>query len=111
MGKKTGPGYKNKTNKYADLNEPQAEFDFHDLGILSTAEIQKMATNFLQESKKSGLQKVLIITGKGLHSKDNEAVVKPVLLEYLPTLSFVSSVRLARRDRGGDGALEVVLGN
>lgn len=112
MGKKQkNSGYRNKQNKYADLNVPEAEFDFHERGILTKSEICNLAKNFLQEASVQGLTRVLIITGKGIHSRENGPVVKPLLQEFLPTLNIVKQVMPARRDRGGDGALEVLLNN
>jgi DNA-nicking Smr family endonuclease len=102
---------KSKNNKYDNLSRPQAEFDFHDLGVLMPKDIQKLADQFLDKCKSRGLSKVLFITGKGLHSKNGAPVVKPTLKKYLSTLNFVDRVYEARRDRGGEGALEVILKN
>lgn len=95
-------------NKYAHLSAPQAIFDFHGKGILGKEEIRVLAAAFIRKSFQQGMKKVLIITGKGMHSKGGP-VVGPLLMEYLPTLPEVHSMVLARRDRGGEGALEVRL--
>lgn len=95
-------------NKYAHLNEPQATFDYHDKGILTEDEIRDLADEFIAECKGKGLMKVLIITGKGLHS-ENGPVIGPLLKWYLHKNPAVLSVETARRDRGGEGALEVKL--
>jgi NDP-sugar pyrophosphorylase family protein len=55
------------------------------------------------------LSKIIFITGKGLHSRNGSPVVKPILKNYLSTLGTVERVYEARRDRGGEGALEVIL--
>lgn len=104
MGKKA----KIQGNKYAHLSGPQATFDFHGKGILPKEEIYALAAEFVRKSFQQGFNRVLIITGKGMHSK-GAPVVGPLLIEYLPTLPEVQSVVLARRDRGGEGALEVIL--
>lgn len=96
-------------NKYADQAGPQRELDFHQFGPLTEQEIKQKAEQFLLDAKNDGLQKVLIITGKGIHSVGGQAVVRPVLQNFLPHLGLVKQVYQARRDRGGAGALEVVL--
>jgi DNA-nicking Smr family endonuclease len=97
-----------KVNKYEQESSPQDTFDFHGRGILTELEIQSLARNFVLESDKKGYSRVLIITGKGMHSK-NGPVIGPLLRHYLLTLAVVRRVVIARRDRGGEGALEVQL--
>ena len=99
---------KNIGNKYAHLSQPQATLDFHGLGVLTPNEIHQKAQDFIQDASKKGFKRVLIITGKGMHSKAGP-VIGPLLEEFLPRLDEVKSVVKARRDRGGEGALEVEL--
>jgi DNA-nicking Smr family endonuclease len=108
MSRKKKPRAK-KNNKYDNLSKPQAEFDYHDLGVLTPKEIKQLADDFLDTCRNRGLSKVLFITGKGLHSRNGSPVVKPTLKKYLETLPFVLRVYESRRDRGGSGALEVIL--
>jgi DNA-nicking Smr family endonuclease len=98
-----------KHNKFDNLSKPQAEFDFHGLGVLYPFEIKKLAKEFIDSCRNRELTKIIFITGKGLHSRNGSPVVKPILKRYLESLSFVEKVYEARRDRGGDGALEVIL--
>lgn len=100
---------KSKKNKYDNLSKPQAEFDYHDLGVLTPKDIKNLANDFLAKCRDRGLTKVLFITGKGLHSRNGAPVVKPTLKRHLESLSFVERVYESRRDRGGSGALEVIL--
>lgn len=100
---------KKKVNKYADKATYEAEFDFHNRGILLEKGIKQLALSFVLESRNNGFKKILIITGKGLHSRDGVAVIKPILKKYLLELDEVSRVSDARIDFGGEGALEVVL--
>ncbi|MCA9374458.1 MAG: Smr/MutS family protein [Candidatus Gracilibacteria bacterium] len=100
---------KQKTNKYDNLSKPQAEFDFHDRGILTKPEIKKLTDEFLEECRERGLTKILFITGKGLHSKHGMPVIKPFLKKYLSSLPYVFRVYEGRFDRGGSGTLEVIL--
>ena len=98
-----------KINKFDNLSKPQEEFDFHDRGILTPYDIEKLADGFLDECRDRGLTKVLFITGKGLHSRNGMPVIKPMLRKYLEGKSFVTRVYEGRRDRGGSGTLEIIL--
>lgn len=109
MGKKRKEPRAKKVNKYDNLSKPQAEFDFHDRGILHPGDMKRMADEFLEECRDRGLTKVLFITGKGLHSKNGMPVIKPFLRKYLSEKPYVVRVYEGRRDRGGSGTLEVVL--
>jgi DNA-nicking Smr family endonuclease len=95
-------------NKYAHMNLPQAELDYHDRGQMTEHEIKSIAKDFVEECSERGMKKILIITGKGLHSAQGP-VIRPMIRAYLKKLPQVVSVETARRDRGGDGALEVEL--
>lgn len=97
-----------KHNKYAHLSSPQAVFDFHGRGVLTEQQICSLAQLFVFESIENGYSRVLIVVGKGLHSQD-WPVIGPLLMRFLPTMKEVKSVKTARRDRGGDGAIEVQL--
>ncbi|MFC1599702.1 Smr/MutS family protein [Patescibacteria group bacterium] len=108
MGKKITKR-RQKKNKFDNLSKPQEEFDFHDRGILTSHDIEKLADEFLDECRDRGLTKVLFITGKGLHSRNGMPIIKPMLRKYLESKSFVLRVYEGRRDRGGSGALEVIL--
>ena len=98
-----------KVNKYDNLSKPEAEFDFHDRGILLPHDVKKLADDFLDDCKRRGLTKVLFITGKGLHSRKGMPIIKPLLRKYLMSKPEVLRVYEGRRDRGGTGTLEVVL--
>ena len=99
----------NQSNKYAVLAEPQRSIDFHKAGILTNAEITALTKRFLERSSQAGLTKILIITGKGLHSQKGEAVIKPLVEKILQKNKFVKNFSWARRDRGGSGAFEINL--
>lgn len=98
-----------KKNKYDNLSKPQAEFDFHDRGILYPEDVKKLVDEFMEECIRRKLTKVLFITGKGLHSKKGMPVIKPLVKKYLQTKPEVSRVYEGRFDRGGSGTLEVIL--
>lgn len=111
MGKKLKSNYRNSKNKYDNLSKPQAELDFHDRGILKRDEVIKITDEFIDDCLDRGLSKVLIITGKGMHSKNGAPVIKPLVKKYLADKSYVQRIYEARFDRGGSGALEVILEN
>ena len=96
-------------NKYDNLSKPQAEFDFHDRGVLTKSQIKILVDEFLEESRNRGLTKILLITGKGIHSRKGMPVIKPFVKKYLQEKSFVLRVYEGRYDRGGSGTLEVIL--
>ena len=109
MSKKHKKERLKKKNKFDNLSKPQAEFDFHDKGILYPEDIKNMADDFLEECKDRKLTKILFITGKGLHSRNGMPVIKPLLKKYLLSKPEVKRVYEGRFDRGGAGTLEVIL--
>lgn len=109
MGKKRKKLRPKKLNKYDNLSKPEAEFDFHNRGLLTPSDMQRMADEFIEECRRRKLSKILFITGKGLHSRNGMPVIKPFLKKYLSKQAYVLRVYEGRRDRGGTGTLEVVL--
>lgn len=96
-------------NKYERLAHPQSTLDFHKAGILTRQEIKALTERFLERSSEEGLTKILIITGKGLHSQNGEAVIKPIVEKILSHNGHVKTFSWAPRQRGGDGAFEINL--
>ena len=68
-----------------------------------------MVDEFIEECRERKLSKVLIITGKGIHSRKGMPVIKPFVKKYLSGKSYVQKVYEGRSDRGGSGTLEVIL--
>lgn len=98
-------------NRYAHLGEPEDELDFHGLGPLQGKEIKRRTVDFVRAAGKRGLQRVRIVTGKGLHSA-GKPVVRPQVERTLRSLEaegVVRAFRSERQDRGGDGAFLVHL--
>ena len=95
-------------NKYKHLRLPQAEFDFHGLGILTHAQILDLADDFVQECVEQGYTLVSIITGIGIHSK-NGPVVKPVIEDFLKNHPDVESFSEGKFTQGGQGLFLVRL--
>jgi DNA-nicking Smr family endonuclease len=99
---------KHAENKYQHLAEPQAEFDFHGRIWESQRVIKEAVDRFIVECRDKEFKKILIVTGKGIHSQ-NGPVVKPVVLGYLGAREDVKSVVDAPVNFGGSGALMVLL--
>ncbi len=99
---------KRSINKYEHLAGPEACLDFHDLGVLLPVNIEARLEAFLQKASRQGKRKLLVITGRGLHSR-NGPVVKPTVEKLLGRNPLVHRYKEARRDRGGEGAYEVEL--
>lgn len=108
MGKHNKKQGKEKVNKYDNLSKPQAELDFHNRGALTQGQMKEILDEFIEDCRERGLYKVLIITGKGLHSKKGMPIIKPFVKKYLQDKHFVARVYEGRFDRGGSGTLEVV---
>ena len=75
-------------------------------------EAHDMTIGFILHSKSRGEKVVIIITGKGLHSKDKEGVLKRSLESWLNEISisgYISSYSQADHRHGGDGAFYVFL--
>lgn len=79
---------------------PQAVLDLHGK---TASEAEALVTDFLLTSGRSGLEKVLIIHGKGLHS-EGEPVMTEIVRRALETNSLAGSFGPADRNQGGRGA-------
>ena len=86
--------------------EAQDELDLHEM-ILDDAVAHTRA--FLDNSYSKGLRKVRIITGKGIHSKNGEAVIRPAVTEVCRNHPKVREVLVPKAAEGGSGALTVIL--
>lgn len=84
----------------------QAELDFHNLGVLTSYDIEKHLSEFLEDCFIAKMKEVLVITGKG-------NVVRPAVLKLLSGLSkknqWVESFKTAGYFNGQSGAIEVTL--
>jgi DNA-nicking Smr family endonuclease len=82
--------------------------DSIDLHGLTASEAAAAVEIFLQNSKKRGLKKVLIIHGKGNHSASGP-VLKHEVIKLLEKNSAAGEFGPAGRNEGGSGALWVLL--
>ena len=83
-----------------------------DLHGLSRGEARSAVDAFLKESRQKGKRCVLLVHGRGLHSRDQVPVLKEALKSWLATARFgrhVLAFATARPQDGGAGAVYVLL--
>jgi DNA-nicking Smr family endonuclease len=83
-----------------------------DLHGMTREEARDMLDSFLSRSRVAGKRCVLIVHGRGLHSKDQVPVLKDALKRWLSTARFsdhVLAFATARPHDGGPGAVYVLL--
>ena len=86
--------------------------DFADLHGLYREQAEAKTVNFMQRSFAKGLRCVLIVSGRGLNSRDKEPVLKTGLVHWLthaPLKRMVLAFSSARPHDGGAGAFYVLL--
>lgn len=89
-----------KKNKYAQIS--QASLDLHGMTI---DEAEFAVEDFLRQSRAQQLNRVRIITGKGINSPNGLARLKPWLEDYLRSKNY--QFRSAKINEGGEGAVDV----
>jgi DNA-nicking Smr family endonuclease len=83
-----------------------------DLHGMTREEAKRAVEAFLRASRSSGKRCVLVVHGRGLHSKDQLPVLKEALQSWLSTARFgrhVLAFATARPVDGGAGAIYVLL--
>lgn len=83
-----------------------------DLHGLTREEAKKEVEGFLRASRNAGKRCVLVVHGRGLHSKDHLPVLKDALRTWLSTARFARHVlafATAKPVDGGAGAIYVLL--
>ena len=83
----------------------QDELDLHEM-LLDDA--LAATRSFLDSSWSMGLRKVRIITGKGIQSKNGEAVLRPAVSDVCKSHPKVREVTVPKAAEGGSGALTVI---
>lgn len=94
----------NEARRIRDLR-PQARLDLHGY---SAVDAEKALEAFLQGAARAGLEKVLVVTGKGVHSK-GEPVLGKTARRVLEASPFAGRFGLADPEDGGSGALWVIV--
>ena len=84
---------------------PQVFCDIHGFTFNeASAEIDK----FLSSAKAANRDKVAIICGKGLHSEDGIPVLKPLVIQKLDSIDYISEYYSPSERHGGEGALWII---
>ncbi len=84
--------------------KPQKTLDLH--GLRAEEAVERVRT-FLEECRGQGIRKVLVIHGKGKHSKG--PVLPAVIRRCLDDSTVAGEYGPAKREWGGSGALWVIL--
>jgi DNA-nicking Smr family endonuclease len=87
------------------MKKPDAILDLH--GFTRDEAWASMET-FFDESRRQGLEKVLLIHGKGNHS-EGEAVLKRAVLQFIEKCSYAGESGQPNAELGGSGATWVLL--
>ena len=93
---------KKARNKYPQII--QAELDLHGL---TKEEAREEVLDFLSEARVKRYNKIRIITGKGIHSENNQGVLN----EYVQSILLEEDLEYceAKMNEGGSGAIDVRL--
>jgi DNA-nicking Smr family endonuclease len=86
--------------------EPQKTLDLHGMTV---AEAEKACASFLEECAKENLQKICIITGKGLHNDQGVSRLKDVALSRIRLSGVVREAYTPKACYGGSGAIWIIL--
>lgn len=102
----TGSGRSTREERAVLLKmKPQAQIDLH--GLIVKKALKKLE-NFIRDCRKKGLKKILIIHGKGNHTKGEPVLGREVRL-FLQKCAYTGEFQAASREMGGKGALWVIL--
>jgi DNA-nicking Smr family endonuclease len=85
--------------------KPDAQLDIHGL---TRDEAWQALESFFNDSKGKDLEKILVIHGKGNHSK-NEAVLKSIVMKFIEHCPFAGESGRGKAAAGGEGATWVIL--
>lgn len=101
-------GYKTGKASLGTLKSmrPQAELDLH--GVTGN-EARVLVERFLEESVGKSLQKVRIVHGRGLHSRDGAAVLKEMVEALVKDSPYVRAYGNPPPAEGGNGAMWIIL--
>jgi len=82
--------------------------DFHNTGPITPYDVEMRFTKFIEDCYIKQHEQILIITGKGLNSKQG-AKIRPQIQKLLQQNKYVKSFKFASLYNGGRGAFEVQL--
>lgn len=82
--------------------------DTLDLHGLTASEAENQLNFFFEKARKAGWRKVLIIHGKGIHSKE-EPVLKKVVMDFISRSPIAGAHGIPGASEGGSGAVWVAI--
>jgi len=102
-----------KEEEYLTINQArsmkiQDELDLHGF---TRDEAKKKINTFLKSSKKSGLIKINIVFGKGIHSERGFGILENVVRQEIKNSSIIRESFTPKAKDGGSGALTIILKN
>lgn len=86
--------------------KPQVVLDLHGFNVVS-AKVE--LEDFIKRCKRKKIEKVLIIHGKGLHSDNNESVLRTTVKNYLMGNSDIGEIGHPSEKEGGCGATWAII--
>lgn len=86
--------------------EPQVTLDLHGMTV---QEAEMACSEFLKESAAKKLQKICIITGKGLHNDQGYSLLKEAALSQIRLSGVVREAYSPKACYGGSGAIWILL--
>ncbi|MCR5607127.1 MAG: Smr/MutS family protein [Treponema sp.] len=99
---------KMRSREYIRNMTPEARIDLHGL---SRDEAWAKLNSFVGDCESRGLKKILIIHGKGNHSKTNDPVLSSMVKTFIEQDERLGSSGHPDRYMGGNGATWVILRN
>ncbi len=86
--------------------EPEATLDLHGLTVL---EAEKASADFLREAAQRKLDKVAIITGKGLHNDKGYSLLRDAALAQIRLSGIVREAYTPKERHGGSGVIWIIM--
>ena len=111
----------NLTNKDIDLKKKIKKIKSYDFHGYSLDDANKKVTDLIYNSYKEGVKKLIIVTGKGLHSQNEKdpyvskelGILKYSLPEFIKKnddlMRMINNIEDAKIEDGGSGAFYIFL--
>ena len=111
----------NLPNKDIDLKKNIKKIKSYDFHGYSLDDANKKVTDLIYDSYKKGVKKLIIVTGKGLHSQNEKdpyvskelGILKYSLPEYIKNnddlMRMINNIEDAKIEDGGSGAFYIFL--
>lgn len=97
---------KMRDSEYVKKLQPQDTIDLHGL---TQDEARKALDDFVANSKRRGLRKILVIHGKGIHSGAGDGVLSGLVRKFIESDKRLGQFGHADKTMGGSGATWVVV--